>query len=78
MLIPLIAMQLTKEINWNINDFMLLLILLLFFVSGFEVIKLKSKSRNQLIFGILILSLVILLIWIDLAVGIFNLPFSGN
>jgi uncharacterized membrane protein SirB2 len=78
MLIPVIAMRFTKEVNWNINDFLRLLIFLLFFVSGFEVIKRKSKSRNQLIFGIVILALIILLLWIDLAVGIFNLPFSGN
>lgn len=78
LLIPLIAMQFTTEVNWSLSDFIIGGILL--FGTGvlceFTFRKLKtSKYRLIIIAGILI---VFLLIWAELAVGIFGTPFSGS
>ena len=71
LLIPLIAMQFTKEVNWTLSDFVAAGILLLGTGFLFEVII--RIVKDSLIKIILILTLLILLflIWIQLAVGIF-------
>lgn len=78
LLIPLIAMQFTKEVDWNIFDFLIMGILLS--GTGFlcELVLRKAKSTQS---RILICGLVIflfLLTWIELAVGIFGTPFAGS
>lgn len=79
LLIPLVAMQVTSEVNWDLTDFIVMGALL--FTTGliyeFGVRKVKDSGR-RLILGIA-LALAFLLIWADLAVGIFNIPgFSGS
>jgi len=76
--IPLIAMQFTNEVNWNIGDFVVAGFL--FFSTGliFDIVIRKVnkiESRIVLLIAILVL---FLLIWAELAVGIFGTPFSGN
>lgn len=76
--IPLIAMQFTTEVNWTASDFLIMGALL--FTTAFAVDlvlkKVKTfKSRLILIFGILAL---LILIWAELAVGIFGSPFAGS
>ncbi|MEA2097201.1 MAG: hypothetical protein U9P73_10990 [Candidatus Cloacimonadota bacterium] len=72
LLIPLIAMQFTEEINWTWFDFVVAAILLIgagslcsFFLTIFR----KNKYRIPIIIIILIL---FVLIWAELAVGIFD------
>ncbi|MEO6682189.1 MAG: hypothetical protein ABIN48_05130 [Ginsengibacter sp.] len=76
--IPFIAMQFTDEVNWSPGDFVVMGILL--FGTGFlcELVMRKVKSTKNKIFicgGILCL---FLLIWAELAVGIFGTPFAGS
>ncbi len=78
LLIPLIAMQFTKEVDWNIFDFLIMGILLS--GTGFlcELVLRQAKSTQS---RILICGLVIflfLLTWVELAVGIFGTPFAGS
>lgn len=78
LLIPLIAMQLTSEVNWKILDFLVMFFLL--FITG-VIIKMVSKSikiKSQRILIVSIISILFLLIWAELAVGIFGTPFDGN
>ena len=78
LLIPLIAGQFTNEVNWNLSDFVVMGALL--FVTGFFfelVMRLFSKTKHRAIFLIIIV-LVFLLIWAELAVGIFATPFAGS
>ncbi len=76
--IPLIAMQFTEEVNWTLFDFLIGGALL--FGTGL-VIELvvrnseKIKYRNTLLVAVVI---VFLLIWAELAVGIFGSPFAGS
>ncbi|HIC32122.1 MAG TPA: hypothetical protein EYO76_09410 [Flavobacteriaceae bacterium] len=76
--IPFITMQFTSEVNWSTFDFIIASILLFGFIT-LAVYSIKSiknpKIRIGLILGIIIL---FLLIWTELAVGIFNSPFAGS
>ncbi len=78
LLIPLIAMQFTDEVNWTPFDFLAMGILLLGAGVACEVvIRMVKKSRKRALFLIVILVLL-LLIWAELAVGIFGTPFAGS
>lgn len=75
---PLIAMQLTNEVNWTISDFLVIGILLFstVFTIDFVLKKVKTlKSRLILIFAIVIL---LVLVWAELAVGIVGSPLAGS
>ncbi|WP_298139358.1 hypothetical protein [Flavobacterium sp.] len=71
-LIPLIAMQFTNEVNWSVMDFVMAGILLFGTSLVIELIlrKVKSTQHRILISGIILLLLFIL--WAELAVGIFG------
>jgi len=78
LLIPLIAMQFTNEVNWNLTDFFIAGILL--FGTGlileFLVRKVKTKQKRLLL--IIFVLILLLLIWFELAVGIFGTPLAGS
>lgn len=77
-MVPLVAMQFTKEVNWTLSDFLIMGILLFatVFTIDFVLKKVKTfKSRLILVFGILAL---LILIWAELAVGIFGSPIAGS
>ena len=76
--IPLIAMQFTDEVSWTILDFVVIGILLLSigFICELTIRKVnKIKHRIAICITILV---VFLLIWAELAVGIFGTPFAGS
>jgi len=78
LLIPLVAMQFTNEVDWKVFDFIIMFILLTGtgLTIEFTLRKVKSKSsRFLLCSGIL---LILFLIWAELAVGIFGTPFAGS
>ena len=70
LLLPLIAMQFTAEVNWTGFDFLVAAILLL--ATGFtaESIIRKIRTPKYKIMSVLSLIVVFLLLWIELAVGI--------
>lgn len=76
--IPLIAMQFTSQVDWNLFDFIIMGILLmstgLIYVLFIKKIK---DSTKRLILGIVLLG-AFLLVWGELAVGMFGTPFAGN
>ncbi len=76
--VPLIAMLFTKEVNWNFFDFLIMGILLFGTVFSCEFILRKFKTTMQRIFLCGFALLVLLLIWAELAVGVFNSPITGN
>jgi len=78
LLIPFVAMQFTKEVDWSFFDFLIGGILL--FGAGMLitlVIQKVKSSRSRLIISALIL-IVLMLIWAELAVGIFGTPLAGS
>ncbi len=69
--IPLIAMQFTNNVKWTLLDFMVAAFLLTFAGLTFEYIMRKIKTTKLRILSCVFLFLILSLIWIELAVGIF-------
>ena len=67
LLIPLIAMQFSSEVYWNIFDFLMMGFLL---TTTLFLIKYSKKHRHNTIIIICVV-VIFLTIWIQLAVGIF-------
>ena len=72
LLVPLIAMQLTDEVNWNVEDFIVIGALLFGTSCVYEVMARRmKKDKNRFIFGLVCIAAVVV-VWIELAVGIFD------
>lgn len=78
LLIPLLAMQFTNEVNWTVSDFLVAGVLLLGTGLLAELVIRKVKNIRYRVVIVLGLLMVLLLIWADLAVGIFGTPLSGS
>ena len=78
LLIPLMAMQFTNEVDWKLPDFVIMGVLLLGTGLLCELVmrKVKKIGHRIVICGVLLLALF--LIWAELAVGIFRTPFAGS
>ena len=78
LLIPLIAMQFSDQVNWKLADFVIAGVLLLGTGLICEFVMRKVKKKENRIALIVVIIALLLLIWAELAVGIFGTPFSGN
>jgi cytochrome bd-type quinol oxidase subunit 2 len=78
LLIPLVAMQFTQEVDWNLFDFMIMGVLLLGTGLLCELAIRRVKNRDYRIGFIAVILLVLFLIWAELAVGIFGTPLAGS
>jgi len=78
LLIPLVAMQFTEEVDWGILDFVVMGFLLLSVGLAIEFVlrKVKTTEYRLLLCGGILLAFF--LIWAELAVGIFGTPFAGS
>ncbi|PWF39125.1 hypothetical protein C7C56_027220 [Massilia glaciei] len=78
LLVPLVAMQFTSEVNWDIFDFAVMGILLLGTGTAFVVgARMFTATKARVILGI-VLGLTLFLVWAELAVGVFGTPFAGS
>ena len=78
LLIPLIAMQFTTEVNWTLLDFVAAGVLLFGTSLLCEfVLRKVSKTRYRIVICVALL-IILALIWTELAVGIFDSPISGT
>ena len=71
LLIPFIAMQFTNEVNWTLFDFMTAAVLLLSTGLLCELVLRKVKKTGYRVALCVALVVLLLLTWIQLAVGIF-------
>ena len=78
LLTPLIAMQFTDQVNWSSFDFVVAGVLLLGTGLLCEVVMRKVKKTNNRIAICAVLLAALVLIWLELAVGIFGTPFAGQ
>jgi peptidoglycan/LPS O-acetylase OafA/YrhL len=78
LLIPLIAMQFTNEVNWNSFDFIAAAALLLGTGLLCELVLRKVKNTKYRIIICVVLLLLLVIIWAELAVGIFGSPIAGE
>ena len=78
LLVPLIAMQFSKEVNWSLSDFIIMGVLLLTTGLFCELVLRSVKSKLNRIIICVIAILLFLLVWAELAVGLFGTYFSGS
>ncbi len=78
LIVPLIGMSITEEVNWSLFDFIIMGALILFVSIGIRFILNKTKNVKNRIIYMGILGLLCLLVWAELAIGVFGTPFAGN
>ena len=78
LIIPLIGISFTDEFDWSLSDFIVAGLLLLVFSLTANFIVLRISNRNRRVFFMTILLILFLLVWAELAVGIFGTPFAGS
>lgn len=78
LLFPLVGTLVSNEVNWSFFDFIVMGILILSLSFGIKQVLMTTKNTNYRILIIGIILLVFLLVWIELAGGIFDTPFAGN
>ena len=78
LIIPLIAMQLTDEVEWSLFDFIIMgTLLLITGLMGEIIFKKVEKYKHRVILYIVVI-IIFFLIWAELSVGIFGTPFAGS
>lgn len=78
LLIPLVAVQFTDEVDWNLFDFVVMGVLLLIVGFGYELATTNvNETKSRFAIGLLFLA-VLLIIWAELAVGVFGTLFAGS
>lgn len=78
LLVPLIAMQFTGEVNWTASDFVVAAILLGGTGFLFEFALKKFRTRKSRLVAVGVIGLAFLFVWAELAVGIVGSPFAGS
>jgi hypothetical protein len=78
LLIPLIAMQFTNEVMWDETDFIVMGMLLLAVGLATEIILRKVRGNKKRLFWVAVTLFLFILMWGELAVGIFGTPFAGS
>jgi len=77
LLLPLIGVILF-DLDWNIFDFLIMGLLILFFSIAINLILNHLKSSKLRLILVLMSVILFLLIWAELAVGVFGTPFAGT
>jgi len=78
LLFPFIAMQFSHEVKWSAFDFVIAAVLLAGTGLLCEFVLRKVKKTGHRIFLCATLLTTLLLVWLELAVGIFGTPFAGQ
>lgn len=78
LLVPLIAMQFTNEVDWKLGDFLVMGVLLLGTGLLCEIVIRRTKSIKQRIIFCGVILFALLIVWAELAVGLFGTPLAGS
>ena len=65
-------MNFTDEIDWSISDFIISGLIIIVFSTCVNFIIIKISNKNRRLVLITILSIIFVLVWAELAVGIFG------
>jgi hypothetical protein len=77
LLVPLVAMQFSEDVDWKLGDFVIIGTLLVGAGLIFEFLSTRVNAKNR-IFVAAIVVLAVMLIWVELAVGLFGSPIAGS
>ena len=78
LLIPLIGMTITDEINWSPFDFFTMGSLLILLGIGINLVSSRVKNLKYRVLYIVVVVIIFMLIWAELAVGLFGTPIEGS
>jgi hypothetical protein len=78
LLIPFLAMRFTNEVNWSPADFITAAVLLLGTGLTCEFVLRTVKTTGYRIAICAAILFALMLVWIELAVGLFGTPFAGS
>jgi len=78
LLVPFVGMLFTKEVKWTLSDFVVAAVLLYGTAFLFELIMRKIRTTKYRVIAFIILFVSLILIWAELAVGVFGTPFAGS
>ena len=78
LLLPLVVMQFTDEVDWSPSDFLVMGVLLAAAIFIIELILRRVVKKQHRVALCIVVLLVFLLIWAELGVGIFGSPFAGS
>lgn len=78
LLVPLVAMRFTAEVNWTLLDFVAAGVLLIGGGLGLVMSMRKLNTAGSSIAVGVALALALALVWGELAVGIFGTPLGGS
>ena len=70
-------MQFSSEINWGLFDFFFAGTLFFVLILVIELIFRKIQSNKKRLWLVLLIGVLFIIIWVELAVGIFGSPFAG-
>ena len=78
LLIPLFGNIFSKQVNWSLFDFIVMGFLL--GLTGLSIHFIIEKLRNKTfkIVTIIFALIIFLMIWVELAVGVFGSPITGS
>lgn len=72
LLVPLIAMQFTSEVNWGPEDFIAAALLIGGAGLAFELVLRLTRNPSYRLAGAVVIGIAFMLTWAELAVGIFH------
>lgn len=76
--IPLVGNLLSKEVNWSGSDFLIAGALLFTTAFLINLVRSRIKKQSQKVLIVIFILLALALIWLELAVGVFESPFAGS
>lgn len=72
LLVPLIAMQFSDEVNWTLSDFVAMGVLIMGMTSAFVLVARRLDSGRKRLVAAVIFGVLLLWLWAELAVGVFT------
>ena len=78
LLIPLVGSQFTTEIQWDMYDYLAAVLLLSAGAWSIEGILQSQKSKHLKKIGVVVILLLLLILWAEMAVGLFGSPLAGH
>ena len=78
LLFPLIGMYAQGDVRWSGVDFLIMGLMLFVLTVGIYLLLQFVKQRKQRVILLMLLITVFLIVWIELAVGVFDTIFGGS